>query len=171
MTPLDTARDYLRLGLAIVPVPAGLKHAILENWHPCQFDIADLDCKGNLALRLGRCSGNLVDIDLDCREALALADLYLPPTGAEFGRGSLLMRSRRSRPGQMEILGSVASEAERWSRAASREGLAIIGHRGMTAQVSLTGVIDDRARDRRRFRKCSAERQGLALPLPAMRSQ
>jgi hypothetical protein len=88
MTPLDTARDYLRLGLAIVPVPAGLKHPILENWHLCQFDIADLDCKGNLAFRLGRCSGNLVDIDLDCREALELADLYLPPTGAEFGRAS-----------------------------------------------------------------------------------
>jgi hypothetical protein len=36
MTPIDTARDYLRLGLAIVPVPAGLKHPILENWHLCQ---------------------------------------------------------------------------------------------------------------------------------------
>jgi hypothetical protein len=27
-----------------------------------------------------------VDIDLDCTEALALADIYLPTTGAEFGR-------------------------------------------------------------------------------------
>ena len=35
---------------------------------------------------------------------------------------SVLMRSRRSTPGQMEILGGVASEAERCIRAASREG-------------------------------------------------
>ena len=171
MTPLDAARDYQFRGWALVPVPARSKRPTVKDWPNYQFGIADLDPEGNVALRLGQRSGNLVDIDLDCREALALADLYLPPTGAEFGRGSLLMRSRRSRPGQMEILGSVASEAERWSRAASREGLAIIGHRGMTAQVSLTGVIDDRARDRRRSRQCSAERQGLALPLPAMRSQ
>src|SRR5438132_1129081 len=88
MTPLDAAHNYLRLGSAFVPVPAGLKHPILENWHLHQFEIVDLDPKGNVALRLGRRSGNLVDIDLDCQEALKLADLYLPPTGAEFGRES-----------------------------------------------------------------------------------
>ena len=70
MTLLDSAHDYLSVGSAIVPVPAGLKHPILENWHLHQFDIPDLDPKGNVALRLGRRSGNLVDIDLDCQEAL-----------------------------------------------------------------------------------------------------
>jgi hypothetical protein len=35
---------------------------------------------------LGPASGNLVDIDLDCAEAIALADMYLPVTGAVFGR-------------------------------------------------------------------------------------
>jgi hypothetical protein len=49
---------------------------------------------GNVAMRVGRASGGLVDMDLDSREAIELADLYLPPTGAEFGRPSKL-RSHR----------------------------------------------------------------------------
>jgi hypothetical protein len=88
MTPLDAARDYLRLGWAFVPVPAGLKHPVLEDWHNRKFGIADLEPERSIAIRLGRRSGNTVDIDLDCREALELADLYLPRTGAEFGRAS-----------------------------------------------------------------------------------
>jgi len=43
---------------------------------------------GNVAMRLGRASGDLVDADLDCAEALDLADIYLPATRAEFGRSS-----------------------------------------------------------------------------------
>jgi hypothetical protein len=88
MTPLDAARVYLRLGWAFVPIPAGLKHPVLEDWHNRQFGIADLDPERSIAIPLGRRSGDTVDIDLDCREALELADLYLPPTGAEFGRAS-----------------------------------------------------------------------------------
>lgn len=42
----------------------------------------------NIGIILGPKSGDLVDIDLDCQEALALADLYLYQTGAEFGRAS-----------------------------------------------------------------------------------
>jgi hypothetical protein len=87
MTSPEVAH-YLRLGWALVPVPAGLKHPILKNWHLRQFAGTDLDPKGNVALRLGRCSRNLVDMDHDCQEAIELTDLYLPPTGAEFGRKS-----------------------------------------------------------------------------------
>jgi hypothetical protein len=39
---------------------------------------------GNIALRVGP----IVDADLDSREALELADIYLPQTGAIFGRAS-----------------------------------------------------------------------------------
>jgi len=42
----------------------------------------------NIAVILGPPSGELVDLDLDCAEALALADLYLPPTRAVFARAS-----------------------------------------------------------------------------------
>jgi hypothetical protein len=89
MTPLlDQARDYHRLGWALVPIPAGLKRSILRDWPNRRFGVADLDPTGNLAIRLGRYSGNLVDGDLDCEEAIELAPLYLPPTGAVFGRRS-----------------------------------------------------------------------------------
>jgi hypothetical protein len=44
--------------------------------------------QGNIAIRLGPASGDLVDADLDCTEAMTLADLYLPQTGAVFGRPS-----------------------------------------------------------------------------------
>jgi hypothetical protein len=88
MTSLDAARDYHRLGWALVPIAAGLKRPRLKDWPNRQFRIADFDPEGNLAIRLGQHSGNLVDGDLDCEEAIDLAPLYLPPTGAIFGRKS-----------------------------------------------------------------------------------
>lgn len=42
----------------------------------------------NIGVVLGAKSGHLADLDLDCREAIALADLYLPATDAVFGRRS-----------------------------------------------------------------------------------
>jgi bifunctional DNA primase/polymerase-like protein len=42
----------------------------------------------NIGVVLGSKSGHLVDLDLDCCEAIALVDLYLPMTGAVFGRRS-----------------------------------------------------------------------------------
>jgi hypothetical protein len=41
---------------------------------------------GNIGLLLGEPSGWLVDVDLDCEEAVVLAAQYLPPTGAVSGR-------------------------------------------------------------------------------------
>jgi len=38
----------------------------------------------NVAVRLGLLSGDLVDVDLDCPEALALADIHVPETRAAF---------------------------------------------------------------------------------------
>ena len=43
---------------------------------------------GNLGLLLGCASRNLVDVDLDCKEARELADRVLPPTAAVTGRPS-----------------------------------------------------------------------------------
>src|SRR6056297_1837287 len=42
----------------------------------------------NIGLILGEPSGWLVDVDLDCPEAIELADRYLPPTPAVTGRPS-----------------------------------------------------------------------------------
>jgi hypothetical protein len=76
----------------LVPVPAGEKAPRSKGWPDLRLSAEQaaqhVAHGGNLALRLGQSSGDLVDVDLDCHEALALADLYLPPTGAEFGRPS-----------------------------------------------------------------------------------
>jgi hypothetical protein len=42
----------------------------------------------NIGVQLGRASGGLTDVDLDCTEVLALADDFLPFTNAIFGRRS-----------------------------------------------------------------------------------
>src|SRR4051812_33007097 len=76
----------------LVPVSRGEKAPRTRGWpdiglspEQVQQHLARGD---NIAIRVGSASGNIVDADLDCAEALALADLYLPPTHAEFGRCS-----------------------------------------------------------------------------------
>jgi Primase C terminal 2 (PriCT-2)/Bifunctional DNA primase/polymerase, N-terminal len=92
MTPLDWARAYVQRGWQPVPIPSGEKGPKLPGWGKLRLGIDDLprhfgnNC--NVGIILGPPSGELVDIDLDCSEAIDLADLYLPPTGAEFGRKS-----------------------------------------------------------------------------------
>jgi hypothetical protein len=75
-----------------IPVPAGEKAPRLHGWQNIRLSDEEaqqhLSCGGNLAIRLGAASGGLVDADLDCAEALTLAELYLPGTGAIFGRAS-----------------------------------------------------------------------------------
>lgn len=42
----------------------------------------------NVGILLGPVSENLADVDIDCDEARAIAELFLPPTPARFGRAS-----------------------------------------------------------------------------------
>jgi hypothetical protein len=81
-------REYLRRGWRIVPVPTGQKRPIIKGWPDRDFQLADFGDVVNVAIRLGQRSGGLVDCDLDCEEAIELAPLYLPETGAIFGRSS-----------------------------------------------------------------------------------
>jgi hypothetical protein len=86
------AREYQRRGWQVVPIPAGEKRPRLPGWGKLRLSLDDLprhfSGDGNVGVILGPPSGELVDVDIDCAEALAIADLYLPPTGAEFGRAS-----------------------------------------------------------------------------------
>jgi hypothetical protein len=93
MTPLEAAREYYHRGWRDVPIPPGVKAPIIAGWPdliihrdqlPRYFGAPD----ANIGIRLGPASGDLVDVDLDCPEALAIADLYLPTTRAIFGRPS-----------------------------------------------------------------------------------
>jgi hypothetical protein len=80
--------DYRRRGWSLVPIPAGEKGPRTAGWQDRNFEPDDFPPGGNVGLILGPRSGEVVDVDLDCSEALALADLYLIGTGAVFGRTS-----------------------------------------------------------------------------------
>src|SRR5580704_15428776 len=80
--------DYRRRGWTVVPVAAGIKAPTAKDWPTRKFAPQDFLVGSNVGVILGPRSGELVDVDLDCAEALALADIYLLPTGAIFGRPS-----------------------------------------------------------------------------------
>lgn len=85
-------RDYDSRGWQFALIPANSKAPVASGWPQGQHDAAAIAAHvargGNIGLRLGPLSGDLADLDLDCAEALALADLYLPETSAVFGRAS-----------------------------------------------------------------------------------
>lgn len=90
---LDTARDYLKSGWQPVPIPSGKKFPTFEGWQKLKIPEEDLryhfaDAQQNIGVRFGADSGGLTDVDLDCQEAIELADDFLPTTDAEFGRRS-----------------------------------------------------------------------------------
>jgi hypothetical protein len=92
MSVRAAAFEYHRRGWAVVPIVAGSKAPKGRGWDKRAFRTEELGrafgASDNIGVILGRRSAGLVDIDLDCAEALALADLYLPQTLAVFGRAS-----------------------------------------------------------------------------------
>lgn len=90
MDVLTAARDYTARGLCCVPIPAGAKGPRLKGWQNLRLNEADLPAAfpgdSNIGVILGEPSGWLVDVDLDCDEALNLAPDFLPPTPAITGR-------------------------------------------------------------------------------------
>ena len=89
---LDAPLSYISRGWCTVPIPRGGKRPAMPGWPdfvPKPEHVPRLFGHGeNIAVILGPKSGDLVDIDLDCPEAIELADLYLPATRAVFGRAS-----------------------------------------------------------------------------------
>lgn len=82
----DIVTAYRRLGWATIRVqPCG--KAPIGEWRQRTDEPGDFRPGDNVGVRLGEPSGNLVDVDLDCDEACALAPQYLPPT-LTFGRPS-----------------------------------------------------------------------------------
>lgn len=79
-------RRHLAAGRRTVPIPAGKKGPKGRDWHKIQIAAEEHDPSGNIGLVLGPGSGNLINIDCDCKEAVALAPLLLPPTPMISGR-------------------------------------------------------------------------------------
>ena len=74
-----------------IPLPYKSKVPVLDDWtnlrvtanNVAQFFNGE---RQNIGVLLGEPSKNLIDIDLDCPEAVELAPIILPPTNAIFGR-------------------------------------------------------------------------------------
>lgn len=91
---IERARELMSLGLSIIPVPYKQKGPIIPNWQHVRVTDSNFDKyfssrkQTNVGVLLGEPSGNLVDIDLDCPEAIELAAQFLPQRARCFGRKS-----------------------------------------------------------------------------------
>jgi hypothetical protein len=82
---------YFERGWVPIVVPYGKKSPATEGWQHIKWDSAEavrhaFTAPGNIGLLLGAPSNGLVDVDLDCPEALTLAPHVLPSTGLVSGR-------------------------------------------------------------------------------------
>ena len=91
MDVTTAAVGYKARGFYCVPIPTGAKGPRLKGWQNLRLEEEALRDSftaqtGNVGLVLGEPSGWLVDVDLDCPEAIELAAKYLPATAAVTGR-------------------------------------------------------------------------------------
>ena len=82
----DKIAIYQKMGWSLLPVKGKAPDAGL-NWQD-YVPASNSVFVNNIGVILGSKSGGLVDVDLDCQEAIHLADTLLPPTGLVFGRKS-----------------------------------------------------------------------------------
>jgi putative DNA primase/helicase len=85
----QTADGYhKRRGWTPIAVPYKTKKPIRKGWQKLTYEPDTFKERVNIGVLLGTPSGNLVDVDLDCREAIRIADAFLDPTDSAFGRKS-----------------------------------------------------------------------------------
>lgn len=86
---VKAARIYFGCGFMPLPVRNG-KNPGMPQWEKFRVQQNEIEKKfspvENIGLLLGAPSGGLVDVDLDCAEARALAPLFLPKTHMRGGR-------------------------------------------------------------------------------------
>ena len=110
----DLAIEYARRGWRLLRLGHGAKAPTQNGWQNQQpyddFQIRSLFGLSpvNIGVLLGEPSGWLIDIDLDHPEAVSLADEYLPPTGAIFGRENKPRSHRLYR-----VVGEIATHKRR----------------------------------------------------------
>jgi hypothetical protein len=89
---LKYAQKYTRWGWRVVPVPAKEKAARRKGWQKLRLKKCDLakhfSGGGNIGVLLGEPSKHLIDVDLDCDQAVFLASTFLPATERIHGRKS-----------------------------------------------------------------------------------
>lgn len=82
----EWATEYRRRGLAVCRVKLGEKRPTYKDWTLKSLEPGDFGPDDSIGIISGRLSGDLVCVDIDCFEALAVADRYLPSTRMEEGR-------------------------------------------------------------------------------------
>lgn len=89
---LRQAIASLKRGWRIIPLKPKTKLPRNNAWPGQEIKVTDLKEEfsdgANIGVVLGAASGNLTDADLDAPEAIAVADLFLPPTNRIHGRPS-----------------------------------------------------------------------------------
>ncbi|MCK6553317.1 DUF3987 domain-containing protein [Candidatus Binatia bacterium] len=85
---LAAALEYIGRGWLPIPIPYRSKAPILNDWPALRLTVATAPSYFNgQAANVGLLLGTpLVDVDLDCNEALAVAEDWLPPTDRTSGR-------------------------------------------------------------------------------------
>jgi putative DNA primase/helicase len=92
-TSFEHAQHYHdQYGFSLTPVRHKTKKPYLDGWQrgidPATYAEHFNGHEQNIGVILGTRSGNLIDVDCDCAETMALAAIFLPPTGMIFGRAS-----------------------------------------------------------------------------------
>ena len=82
----EAIRHFIAAGWDLVPIRPGEKRPTEEGWPDRHYTVEDLSA-GKFGVKLGVASHDVADVDLDCEQALVLADLCLPPT-VTYGRRS-----------------------------------------------------------------------------------
>src|SRR6516162_9154786 len=83
------ALDYTRRGWPVVPVPLREKGPRILDWQKLRITPEMVPSYFTEPSNIGVILGDgLVDVDLDCIEALAISDEVLPQTGSVFGRAT-----------------------------------------------------------------------------------
>jgi hypothetical protein len=77
------AEKLIAAGLQVVPLAAGAKACKDSDWMELVFQPDDFDPDDNIGIRSVE---GIVDADLDCAEAVAVAPKFFPPTGLVYGR-------------------------------------------------------------------------------------
>jgi hypothetical protein len=87
---LAIARRYLARGWQPVPIPYQQKRPPIRDWQFLDINADNVEQyfsgQQNIGVQLGPRSHDLIDVDLDCAEALRLANHFLPKTASIFGR-------------------------------------------------------------------------------------
>lgn len=137
MSLLEAAQGYVARGWGVVPVPFKSKAPVVTEWQKLRLTPAELPAvfngaPGNIGVLLGAPSEDLVDVDLDCPEALLLARSLLSKTPTMFGRAS----RQRS-----HYLYTSACETEKFAEPPTRATTAAATdkERGMLVELRSTG--------------------------------